>query len=245
MLREALELIQDTATKAAGPKDLPSASNHAMRVLLPDGKIDEVSADPPKRNHTVYDIDSLAIYGSDAVLWHSDTEVVAVLDDEKYRDNRVTLPLPVHPKFAAIERQTGNSFTQKGLIDFLRLNIKQEIEEAHPGFISTLREIRIQQSVAGDSSIKHGRESMGKTIDNAVTGADALPDEFVLSLPLWLHLSVIVQLHCVFDIDVTTATFSFRPKPGELEKARATAQQWLHGQLETACESATILFGKP
>ena len=245
MLKEALELIQSTATAAAGPHKLATPSLHKSRRLLPDGKIDEVVDEPPPRNHTVYDIDSLSSYAEEAVIWHCDAGVVAVLNDAEYRDSQVTMPLPVHPKFAAIERQTGNTFTQKGLIDFLRLNLKPEIENAVPGFISQLREIRVQQNVAGDSTIKHGRESMGKTIDNAVTGADALPDELELTLPLWLHLDALVTLHFVFDIDVAEAKFSFRPKPGELERARANGQDWLHKQLESACEDSTILFGKP
>lgn len=260
-LKDAIVTIQQTAQAAKQPQitKLDARKNaHETRLLMPAGTIETVVEDVPLREHTVFDIDSLATWSakpsadgdeapaSDAAhIWHSDEEAILILDDEGYRENTVTLPLPQHPKFTAIADQTAGKFSQKSLIDFLRLNLKQEIEEAYPGFIATLREIKFSQGQAGASSIQHGKESMGQTIDSQVTGADKLPEEVTIEVPIWLHLDCTVKLDFAFDIDTAAAQFSFRPKPGVIDQAMATAQAWLHQRLTEECKGAVIHFGRP
>lgn len=249
MLKEALELIQKSARDAADLKSLYTENPHQTRVLLRDGVIDVVQAAFPPRKHEVYDLQSLADWSvrtdsTTAVIWHNDEQVVLVLDDAAYRENTVELPLPKHPKFSALERLDESlPKTQKELLSFLRLNLKAEIDAAVPGFIGLLREIRIAQQSTGSAAVQHGRESMGRTIDNSVTGADAIPEDFSVQVPLWLHLDCRVELEMAFDIDVEQAKFALRPKPGELEKALADGQHWLHNRLVAECADAVVYFG--
>lgn len=248
MIAEALKVIQDTAVKASGPHKLPSESEHAESVLLPSGEpLTVVKAIPP-RGHVIHDIDSLSAFVADApdvVIWHNADEVVAVLNDTSYRDSRLSMPLPIHPTFTALAKMGEKTYGQKALIDFIRLNLKKEIDSAVPGFVSALREVRFVNNASGESTVQHGRESMGKRIEQSVTGVDALPEDFILRVPLWLHLDCAVAVECALIVETAEGQFRCGPKPGAVEQAKVAGQKWLGEQLESACEKAVVYFGAP
>jgi hypothetical protein len=172
--------------------------------------------------------------------------VVLVLDDHGYRENVVTMPLPKHPKFETLKGASQVAFSHRQLVDFLRLNFRQELATAAPTFLERIRNIKINEDQTGESVVHHGRESMGKSIDLAVAGASDIPDEVTLRIPVWLHLEFLVDVECAFDIHISEAKFLFRPKPGAIEQAMVAAQQWLHMRLSEECgEHAVIYFGQP
>lgn len=248
MIAEALKLIQDTARKAHGTHDLPTCSTHEERVLLPNGDVDVVTHVIPPRQHVVHDIESLSAFVADlpdVVIWHESTNVVAVLNDAAYRDSRLTMPLPIHPTFTALDDMSGEVFSQKQLIDYLRLNLKKEVDSAVPGFIGAIREVRFVNNASGESNIQHGRESMGKRIEQSVAGVDALPEDFTLQVPLWLHLDCVVSVECALIVETAEGKFRCGPKPGAIEQAKVAGQKWLGKQLESQCEKAVVYFGSP
>lgn len=250
-LKATLDLLQQTAQEAKRPKvqRLDAVRNpHELRTILPDGTLDVLEQDAPARMHTVYDIESLGKWADgngSAKVWHCDSEVVLVLDDANYRENTVTLPLPIHPKFTAIENGTNARFSQKALIDFLRLNLKEEIEAASPGLVASLRKLKFRRSDSGTSEVAVGRESMGRDIEELVTGLGDFPEELTLTVPIWLHLDLVVKVELAFDVDASTCEFIFRPKPGAIQQAKVNAQEWLHNQLESECGDCTVYFGRP
>lgn len=248
MIAEALKLVQDTAVKSAGPQKLPAASPREERVLLPSGEPLIIEKAHPARNHVAYDIESISAFVRDdqgVIIWHDDRQVVAILNDADYRDSRISMPLPIHPTFTALAKCYGESYTQRELIDYVRLNLKKEVDTALPGFIAALRAVKIEKDESGESDLQHGRESMGRRIKQSVTGIDALPEDFVLQVPLWLHLDAVVSVECALIIDTFKETFRFGPKPGAIEQAKVLGQKWLGQELESACENATVYFGGP
>lgn len=247
MIAEGFRLLQDTAVKAATPHSLPAASNRESRVLV-NGEPYIVEKAHPARDHRVYDIDSLSAFVAElpkVVIWHDDQRVVAVLNDADYRDSRVTMPLPIHPTFTALAKMEGKDFGQRELIDYLRLNLKKEIDAAVPTLIAALRDIKFVNNASGDAKIEHGRESMGRRIEQSVTGVDKLPEDFLLQVPLWLHLDAVVAVDCALVVNTAEQTFRCGPKPGAVEQSKVAGQKWLNAQLETACESAVVYFGSP
>lgn len=240
-----LKTIQQTAVDAAKAQKLDIRQNAHSTSYLIGGTVQTLVEDKPPRQHTALDIESLAGWCEEnTVVWHNNDEVTAILDDDEYRESSVTMPLPLHPKYAAFQNIRGE-FTQKGLIDFLRLNLKDEIETAFPGFIATIRKLQFLMNDSGSSNIQVGRESMGRSIDEQVTGAGDIPEEIKLTLPLWLHLDKPVTIIIAIDINIPEKKFRFQPKPGELAAAIVDGQKWLHGQLEAACNKAAIYFGSP
>lgn len=247
MIAEALKLIQDTAKQAAGPQKLPVANDHAESVLV-NGETITVEKSHPPRKHVVYDIDSLSAFVADlkdVVVWHDANKVVAVLNDSEYRDSLISLPLPIHPTFKSLEDMEDQDYQQKALIDYLRLNLKKEVDAGAPTLISALRDIKFVSNSSGDAQITHGRESMGKRIEQSVTGVDALPEDFILRVPLWLHLDAVVAVECALVVDTANATFRCGPKPGAIEQAKVAGQTYLGTQLESACDKAVVYFGSP
>lgn len=243
-LNEALQTIQRTAVAAEHPKTIDVGSPYKVGYLIGE-RVEVYDKALPPREHVVYDLDSLRAWCDErSPVWHNDDRVVVVLDDEAYRVSTVAMPLPLHPTFGAL-CQAPERVDQALLIRWLRLHLKETLEKDYPTLIATMREIRIRQNVAGQGTVEHGRESMGKTIDNSVTGADAIPEEVLLNVPIWLHHEARVQVRCYFDIDVQAVKFTFAPMPGELEHARQAAQAWLHEQLEALAPESTVYFGSP
>lgn len=245
MISDGLKMIQDTAVKAAGPYPLPAASNRETRTLVNGEPYIVVKAHPP-RDHVVYDIESLAAFVAnipDVVIWHDDKRVVAVLNDADFRDSRLTMPLPIHPTFTALEEMAGEDYGQRELIDYLRLNLRKELDSSVPTFIAALRDIKFVNNASGDAQIQHGRESMGRRIEQSVTGVDKLPEDFILDIPLWLHLDAVVKVDCALVVNTADETFRCGPKPGAVEQAKVAGQTWLGEQLEGACDRAVVYFG--
>lgn len=264
MIAEAIAELKDISQQALAPKTpivttIKSGDPHKTRLLKIDGTVDEVTDVHPFRKHIVYDIDSLSTWATGEAdgatasddtkngrhVWHSENEVVLVLDDREYRENLVTMPLPKHPKFLALKDGTNKKFEQRDLIQFLRLNLKEEITNAFPDFIARLRAIKIKKDESGESNIQHGRESMGREVMAEVAGISELPEDITLQVPVWLHHEFVVSIECAFDVNVQDQSFQFRPKPGVIERAMCSAQEWLHTRLGEECGPAVILFGKP
>lgn len=244
MLAEAINVIQATAVAAARPQKLEIGNPHQSAYLV-DGELKQFEHERPARQHTVYDLQSLKPWCEETTpIWHDDDRVVVILDDDGHRDDTVEMPLPLHPTFEALCEAPRN-VDQAAMIRWLRLNLKDILDKDHPNLISLLREIRITQNVAGTGTVTHGRESMGKTIDNAVTGVDAVPEDVLLRVPLWLHHDAFVSVPCYFDIDTSNVKFTLAPKPGAIEQAKADGQAWLHEQLEELAPESSVFFGTP
>lgn len=181
-------------------------------------------------------------------------KAVDVLLDEADRRERFAFPLVLSQAMTRIKDLDGEedpdgegeeddsayAFTQRGFIDLLRRQIDGEVRPDN--LLEQVRAIKFKSSSEGETTIKTGRESMGRTVNSEVLGVDlaSFPDEVGLTVPVFdnardsdghpfRHTVV-----CTLDVDVVRQRFLLRPKAGQIAWAEQEALDWLVNELEEA-----------
>lgn len=85
-----------------------------------------------------------------------------------------------------------NLYSQVDLLHVLRTDLRDCFEPA--GFAGSIRAIKFRQQTTGHAVIQHGQESMGRSIESEITGADSIAEEIVVNctpfLPAgWTHVT--------------------------------------------------------
>ena len=247
MLKEAIELIATMAKKNDQPTPIVGGRNK-QRVFV-RGLLQEIADDFPARNHTANDLESFAacIHAPDlASVWHHGNQVVAILsdDDHSYRDDRVTWPIKGSSKFAALTKDAPQPRPHADFVRFIVQNLRDEFDAAAPGLLGTIRNLKFRNVDAAEGSVQQGRESMGREIQNEITGATDLPETVIIRVKRWADLDCIAEVECLLVLDVENRKLSLRPLADQLEQAENAAQKWLHDVLASATE-APIFYGTP
>lgn len=255
MLRDALQLIGGWAQESKSITGLKSDGIHGRRLYNVGGKIEEVKLDAPPRMHEVLRLEDLAAWTLDAhqedhdvaapetVTWCAFEKVVSVLDDDKLRDSQVTWELGVHPKFReACGLATDLPKMQhRPLVEYVRRTFRDEVGS---DFLALLESIKTKSAGESESTAAHGRDSFGKSIAAEVIGAEGIPEEIELELPVWVRFphkeSILFGLH----INAMEGLFSFQPVAGAIEDAKTRAISVLTEAVQAAC-SGRVHAGTP
>lgn len=238
--RETLELIQETAQKAKAARllDIPGDGRTAYMQL--GGELQTVPIKPAPRNHRVCSLEDLIAFAtrcrdddtSNPVIWHADDEVVLIIDDAD-RHDRVTFSLTRSEPFEALWSLRNR--TKPGALDlrlFIRL-LRIVLGLDNQGVVDQFR--KLEWKLQGDTSaeVRHAKESMGKSIMAEVQGVDDLPDELVVSVPVYRDVGerTPIDIACAIEIDARNQTLELMPLPGEVERAVQLAQADIEGRL--------------
>jgi hypothetical protein len=234
----AIALIQQTAVEAAArPKimDIAERDDYCIIVERDCDDLDRLRFElmpPIARDHAFETVAALIEFSNNCfagkhgleqlpVVWYDKTMVSVVVNDEDRRDvGRLALnPTP------QITELTGNSTktrTQKEFIRYLRINLAGTLGE-DARLLSVLRELKFSASSDGEGTVRHGQESMGKKINAAVLGIDAIPEEVTLYVRVF-QTPDLTQLHpvrCAIDILPDEQAFRLVPLPMQVENAIA------------------------
>lgn len=240
MIRDALELIQETARDADSTQRVMELRNAVL--LNTKGVLAEQKNGLPARRHKANDLDSFAAiveaYGAldSAAVFHADNSVTGVLDasSESYRDDRVTWSLTVSEKFNALTKSAPQPRGHADFVRFLVQTLRDELDAAAPGLLGTLRNLKFRSGDEQSGDVKQGRESMGRQIEAEVTGAGELPETVKISVRRWAALEYVAVVECLLVLDLQERRLSLRPLADQLEVAENDAQAWLHGKLTDA-----------
>lgn len=108
--------------------------------------------------------------------------VVAFLDGED-REERLTMPLTESARFKLcqdIERQP-RAYAPRDLVRFLR----QTLWGVDASVIQSLSRIDFTRTSTGKTDVRHGRETLGRTVEAVVQQAEQVPESFTVSVPIW------------------------------------------------------------
>jgi hypothetical protein len=192
------------------------------------GQVHERPIAPPLRRHQVETLEDLAaavkLLGKKPVIWIGNDQIVGDLDDEDRREN-VTLELFHSAVWTALEAlETGNS--RQGQADFVRL-LRREFRASSEAtkLLPAIRQIKFSRAASGYSNVQHGAESLGNTIENEVSGADAIGDFFTVPVNVYRNARLNVPdyrypVSVDLEIDAARAEFIVRPMPDELVTVR-------------------------
>lgn len=193
-------------------------------------------------------IDELGAADKQAFVFVKEGRIETILDERGDRRERVRMRLTPATAFTALRANNG-WLGQKAMIEFLRTNLNAKYDPA--SLLTTVRALKFDSTTSGESTVRTGRESMGKNVSARVaglTGEDMEDMENVtVTLPVYVDLLDASKSYelaefsvgCSFDIDVQEAKFRLRPKAGEIERALLEADRRIMDDITANVKDAT------
>jgi hypothetical protein len=226
MLHEALKYVIDEARKSAEarvikPPDEPAGIYY---VQHPDGTIKLMKAAPPLAHHVALDLSAVAdfaVANEQSQVWYSREKVVCVLDDADRRET-VTLTLEFSPQLRELQKleRSPTPMDQRAIVYLLRTTFKRCLGRAG-NLLETLRAVRFNSNAAGEGVVAHGKSSVGKRLEQEITGVNALPEYVTLEVPVFTNatLAKLFAVECALEPDAANGNFKLVPLPNEIERA--------------------------
>lgn len=261
MLQELFDSLGKQAVKAAGvrvfhPKCEPA---HRYIALGTDGAIKWQDADPSPRNHVAGDVAGIIELANkfadgSVVVWYN-RKAITILVDDKTRRDKITLPLEFSPQLAylqAIENSpTVRPLSQSEIIKLLRTLFFHCT--GHIGdLLTVIRGVRFVTNKSTSSEQRQGKESMGKSIESELTGADKVPETIQLEVPIFKAgaLNYVQLVACDLAVDLATEKFLLTPIPGDIEVAITAAEREIGKRLSDELSQNTetdipVHYGQP
>lgn len=233
MIVEALKFLAEMTSKADAPKRVDVADPRKL-FLAVGGQVDQYDLPPPPRAHKAGTLDEVvalanrfAEAGSHPVVWYDEAKVVLVLDDDGHRVEHITLALERSDVFAVllVLRHQKPWYDQRAAIRLVRIDLAGTMSPAV--LLDRLRKVKIENGQAVTSEARHARESLGRSINAAVSGEAELPEGVVLDVPVYKtpgEADARYPLSCSIEIDpLRLEFFRLLPYPDEMERVGALA----------------------
>jgi hypothetical protein len=251
MLKEALEFLSQQARDGKKVQILkPEAEpKHVYAIVQEDGSAEWRDAQPQPRAHVAASIQPVIDFASkadDAAVWYSRAGVVALIDNDTRRD-RVTLPLSLSPqmvKLLELER-ASHSFPQPAFVKLLRTTFADCLSTAG-NLLDIIRTVKFINNDGGTAVVQQGKTSIGRQIQQEVTGAGALPDYVTLTVPTFAGAFLFRgPVRCALEVNTGDQTFQLLPLPGELEANQAGAEAAIGEVLRAGLGDVPAYYGRP
>ncbi len=195
-----------------------------------DGNLVKTKADVAPRRHQVHDIETIVQlanrFKSTASVWHN-FDGVTVLVDDNTRNESARLALKPSKQLETLARFDGDGWknhamTQQELILLLRTTFAKC--GASTGLLAVVRKLRFRSAVESAAEIKHTRSSVGKQVEQQVTGDADLPETAIFDIPVYESgFTVFVKIEVAIELNLAGERFHLIPLPGQIAAAREHA----------------------
>lgn len=248
MLKDALEYLAKRFHDGNKATLLSIPGDGRKAYVDQAGTVTPYDVPPSPRSHTVDSVEDLiaaaGLWDNGAVVWINADKVVLVIDDADRRDT-VTLPLVKSHQFQTLVRMSNTpQMDQQQLIRLLRIDLPGALSRAE--LLTTIRQIKFRQSSSGESNVQHGSESLGRSIEAQVTGANDIPEQVAVSCNVYQNpgeREFTATVMCDLEIVPTEQKFRFRPLPDELERVTEAAIAGIRERIAQDIES--VFYGTP
>lgn len=244
MIKEALELLLGNAVRAAGVSITPINGDPTQVIVSQNGT--HIFHDIENyRAHVVNSLDSMLVaiarYCEHGTVWHCEGSVVAVTDDGQRLDS-ITLPLVRSEQFTALAALKPEGLDQRAMIRLLRHDLANCTDGT---LLPLVRKVEFKSGSTSRADIERGHESLGRSVNAAVSISQDLPDLVTVSVPVYKTDGVggRVPVACSLDVNLQTERFVLTPLPGELQRAMDAVQGVLHAELSTT--ETPVFYGRP
>ncbi|MGD0040327.1 MAG: hypothetical protein ABSE84_07930 [Isosphaeraceae bacterium] len=241
---ESLKLIQTAACDAQKAEIIPLPGDGRKALVRIGTTVQEHAIAPPCRQHAVETVEALASYArklttpAAAVVWHDGQEITLVLDDADRRDF-VKLSLKPAPQFQAAQGLSAMAapISQEELIALLRHKLG-----APKDLVSVFRSVDFQRTDGAQANLQHGKNTLGKQVNAQLVGADRVPEEITLTIPVFTNcgLNTPYPLKLNVDVDVVRCQFRLVVVPGGLDDLMDRAQEAIAKSLTTLLKDSGI-----
>lgn len=254
MIREALQEMKaqsELVAKAKHATVVTEIPTDGRTVWVEhDGKLFIQSVPPDLRDHkvdSVFDLcEAAKLWNPNPVVWIDDENIVLVVDD---KDRRETVTLKLVKSFVfrkLLDLRNSSKLSQVDLIRLLRVDLRNTANVAP--LLMAVRKVKFRSLTEGSNIIQHGNESMGKTIENEVTGADAIAESLLVETNLYSNPGEADEKFAInldLEIDAAKACFYLRPMPDEIELATQMALAGIRERIERDAHGVPVFFGRP
>lgn len=267
MLKELVEKISELAVEATTLRVVTDPAIPETAFTQVGHVIEAYEIPPERRSHVVHGFDDFVAavrrWGdldhvdpedtneddvrSKSVVFHDSTCIRAILDDEDRRD-KVTLRLQMSDLWCAVAklRNTPLLGTPAQIIRFIRFELCAEGTEA---LVAGLRKVNFKRLSGSASEVGHGSNSYGKSVEEKVQDADAIPDGFTVETSMYTNpgfraLSSVVIRVGVF-IDTVSEKIELRTLPDEIDRCTNEVQMNIGNALGEELDSRAVFFGAP
>lgn len=168
---------------------------------------------------------------------------IRVVWDDDRRDS-ITMALPWSEPFALLAKPEALAgLGQRDLVWMLRTAFRGMYAPSE--LLPTVRTIKFSSAGMAATEIQHGRESMGRELQQEVVGAGAIPEEVTFTVPVFADLVhernfFATSVVCALDIDLDKQRFTLKPLPDEIAVARRRAVEWVCERIRHLCPAATV-----
>ncbi|MGC3968913.1 MAG: hypothetical protein QM775_16550 [Pirellulales bacterium] len=261
-----LRTIQETAVRAAGASILSIPGNDRLAFVVQDGKRELIPLPAAVRKHTLDDLDELCRFVVDyakrvdakeankdlggVVVFHSPTQVVAVLHDADRRD-RATLTLARTGAWVWIEQAAKSppKLTAKEFLLLLRTTLADRVEpDALHAWQVALRNVRLTTRATTDATTSHGLEKLGKEIEQQCAGAESIPEQLTVTAAVYRNVGNAETAAVVtFDvsIDFEAGKFVLTAIGDRVADAVDAAQVIVGDYIRDQAKLAAVFHGTP
>jgi hypothetical protein len=219
----------------------------------PDGKAQLMEAKHSRHCEQLATPEQLAEFACDAIgksdriaspiILISGSEVVFVYSAKERRDF-ARCPLTLSKQFRTLEQWQATTplLTQREMIQALRITFRGNVVNGN--LLPIVRQMKFEQNANGASTIQHGSEQMGRNLVAKVMGAEAIPEEFALDIPIFDECRGLRRVECALDVDVQSQRFTVIPFPQQLQIAQEVT---LEGLADYFAEKVKIpaFIGRP
>jgi hypothetical protein len=158
----------------------------------------------------------------EGALFYDEQRVTYVYSLDDRRD-RATCDLKKSPQYLWLETAAAKPvvLSQRDFIRTLRVLFRGCVGESN--LLPLVRDLKFTGASEGAGNIQHGRESIGRSITNAVTGQSAIPEEVALTVPVFENHPLRARISCALEVVPQDQTFQLIPYPLEVHQAMDAA----------------------
>lgn len=220
------------------------------------------TAAPPVIGHVASTLETLADKAADTVtgdeaageaksqIWVDRSGVVLLLDGN--RRDKVTFNLSLSQQLLKLDQIADKAFTQKDFVFLLRTTFRDCLTSAGD-LLPIIRKVKFNATQSGESEVKHGSSSIGKSLTAEITGTGTLPEYVNLALPVFSQAgvqSVRSVVSCALEPDAATCTFRLVALPGQIEQAIGDGENQVRAKLlgllgERKAGGVSVFMGRP
>jgi hypothetical protein len=245
MIKEAIDRLVQLAAVSMQPTLLQL--DERTKILACGGKTERIAMEPNRahRLEVLSDLIAAAKYenveGDGApVIFYSLSAVVLLPDRTNYRDRYVML-LRQSPEYAMLRALSEELtwFDQRGFIRLLAHEL--QVDKTR---IMCWRKLDWRSGVVTVGEVAHGKDRLGREIAAQVTATSDLPEEIVLSIPIFdnSHLRNEHTIICDVEIDAQQQKLALMPRRSDLNAAVNCQLAMIGAELRAGIETSMPIY---
>lgn len=216
-----------------------------------DGEVQEKSRVRDPRAHEVMRLSDIVAAvekwvendQSQACICVDENRISAVLDDDHLGVNTCEMVLGETEAFDRVKGFIGGqNFDQVELIRLLR----NELRGASPSLLAAVRNLKFTRTENGQSNMQHGNESLGRSIEAAVTVADKIDESFVVETKCYKGIDELktYSFLVTIEVNIQKQMFTLRSQADEVDEAVLDSITTIAEILADNLDGATVMLGQ-